>query len=74
MAEEIVDNTIEKNQPSTEGAYGDPNPGLYQGQGAVANLGIGGVPGGPGGDAWGTPGVLIQPTWELPQAQTPLIQ
>ena len=58
MAEEIVDNTIEKNQPSTEGAYGDPNPGLYQGQGAVANLGIGGVPGVPGGDAWGTPGVI----------------
>ena len=58
MAEEIVDNTIEKNQPSTEGAYGDPNPGLYQGQGAVANLGIGGVPGVEGGDPWGTPGVI----------------
>jgi hypothetical protein len=58
MAEEIVDNTIVKNQPSTDGAYGDPNPGLYQGQGAVANLGIGGVPGVEGGDAWGTPGVI----------------
>lgn len=38
MAEEIL-----KNQPSTDGAYGDPNPGLYQGQGAVAAGGIGGV-------------------------------
>ena len=53
MAEEIL-----KNQPSETGAYGDPNPGLYQGQGAVANLGIGDVPGVEGGDAWGTPGVI----------------
>ena len=59
MAEEIVDNTIEKNQPSSGAEYyGDPNPGLYQGQGAVANLGVGGVPGIVGGDAWGTPGVI----------------
>ena len=55
MAEEIVDNTIEKNQPSESGEYGDPNPGLYQGQGAVANTGIGGVDN-IGTDAWGTPG------------------
>ena len=52
MAEEIL-----KNQPSDgTGAYGDPNPGLYQGQGAVANLGIGGTDPVVGGDAWGTPG------------------
>ena len=38
MAEEIL-----KNQPSDTGEYGDPNPGLYQGQGAVAAGGIGGV-------------------------------
>ena len=52
MAEEI----LEKNQPSESGEYGDPNPGLYQGQGAVANLGIGGTDPVVGGDAWGTPG------------------
>ena len=35
---------IEKNQPSGgEGYYGDPNPGLFQGQGAVASGGVGGV-------------------------------
>ena len=51
MAEEIL-----KNQPSETGEYGDPNPGLYQGQGAVANLGIGGTDPVVGGDAWGTPG------------------
>ena len=51
MAEEIL-----KNQPSESGEYGDPNPGLYQGQGAVANLGIGGTDPVVGGDAWGTPG------------------
>lgn len=51
MAEEIL-----KNQPSDSGEYGDPNPGLYQGQGAVANLGIGGTDPVVGGDAWGTPG------------------
>jgi hypothetical protein len=51
MAEEIL-----KNQPSEAGEYGDPNPGLYQGQGAVANLGIGGTDPVMGGDAWGTPG------------------
>jgi len=39
MSEEIL-----KNQPSGgEGFYGDPNPGLYQGQGAVAAGGVGGV-------------------------------
>ena len=53
MAEEIL-----KNQPSEAGQYGDPNPGLYQGQGAVANLGIGGTDPVLGGDAWGTPGVI----------------
>ncbi len=51
MAEEIL-----KNQPSESGEYGDPNPGLYQGQGAVANLGIGGTDPVVGGDPWGTPG------------------
>ena len=49
--EEII-----KNQPSDAGEYGDPNPGLYQGQGAVANLGIGGTDPVMGGDAWGTAG------------------
>jgi hypothetical protein len=39
MAEEI----LEKNQPSESNEYGDPNPGLYQGQGAVAAGGIGDV-------------------------------
>jgi hypothetical protein len=38
MSEEIL-----KNQPSEAGEYGDPNPGLFQGQGAVAAGGIGGV-------------------------------
>ena len=38
MAEDIL-----KNQPSESGEYGDPNPGLYQGQGAVASGGVGGV-------------------------------
>ena len=38
MSEEII-----KNQPSDTGEYGDPNPGLYQGQGAVAAGLIGGV-------------------------------
>ena len=51
MAEEIL-----KNQPSESGEYGHPNDGLYQGQGAVANLGIGGTDPVVGGDAWGTPG------------------
>ena len=36
--EEII-----KNQPSEGGEYGDPNPGLYQGQGALASGGIGTV-------------------------------
>lgn len=36
--EEII-----KNQPSDAGEYGDPNPGLYQGQGALAAGGIGTV-------------------------------
>jgi hypothetical protein len=41
MSEE---NVLEKNQPSGgEGYYGDPNPGLFQGQGAVAAGGVGGV-------------------------------
>jgi hypothetical protein len=51
MAEEII-----KNQPSESSEYGDPNPGLYQGQGAVANLGIGGTDAVVGGDAYGTAG------------------
>lgn len=34
---------IKKNQPSDSGEYGHPNPGLYQGQGAVAAGNIGGV-------------------------------
>jgi len=34
---------IFKNQPSESGEYGHPNPGLYQGQGAVAAGDIGGV-------------------------------
>ena len=38
MSEEIL-----KNQPSDSGEYGDPNPGLYQGQGAFASGGVGGV-------------------------------
>ena len=38
MSEEIL-----KNQPSESGKYGDPAPGLYQGQGAVAAGNIGGV-------------------------------
>jgi hypothetical protein len=38
MSEKII-----KNQPSEEGQYGDPNPGTYQGQGAFASGGIGGV-------------------------------
>jgi hypothetical protein len=38
------ENVLEKNQPSGgEGFYGDPNPGLYQGQGAMASGGVGGV-------------------------------
>ena len=47
---------IQKNQPSETGEYGDPNPGLYQGQGAVANLGIGGTDPVVGGDAYGNAG------------------
>jgi hypothetical protein len=38
MSEEII-----KNQPSEAGELGDPNPGIYQGQGAFASGGIGGV-------------------------------
>ena len=37
------ENVLEKNQPSESGEYGDPNPGLYQGQGAVAAGGVGDV-------------------------------
>jgi len=55
MTENIVENTIEKNQPSESGEYGAPNPGLYQGQGAVANTGIGGVDN-IGTDVFGTAG------------------
>jgi len=51
MAEDIL-----KNQPSEASEYGDPNPGLYQGQGAVANLGIGGTDAVVGGDAYGNAG------------------
>ena len=43
---------ISKNQPSEAGELGDPNPGLYQGQGAFASGGIGGV-GNPGTDTLG---------------------
>ena len=43
MSEENEETTIEKNQPSGAGQYGHDNPGLYQGQGAVASGGIGGV-------------------------------
>lgn len=38
-----MSNEILKNQPSETGEYGDPNPGLYQGQGAFAAGNIGGV-------------------------------
>ena len=38
MSEEIL-----KNQPSGDGEYGDPNPGNFQGQGAVAAGGVGTV-------------------------------
>ena len=49
MSEEIL-----KNQPGDPGEWGGDNPGLYQGQGAVANLGIGNVPNTSGGsDPWG---------------------
>jgi hypothetical protein len=51
MAEDIL-----KNQPSESSEYGDPNPGLYQGQGAVANLGIGGTDAVVDGDAYGNAG------------------
>jgi hypothetical protein len=34
---------IKKNQPSEAGQLGDPNPGNFQGQGAFASGGIGGV-------------------------------
>jgi len=51
MAEDIL-----KNQPSEASEYGDPNPGLYQGQGAVANLGIGGTDAVVDGDAYGNAG------------------
>lgn len=43
MTEEVVDSAIQKNQPSDAGQYGDPNPGLYQGQGAFASGGVGDV-------------------------------
>jgi HK97 family phage major capsid protein len=59
MTEEInLDTTLEKNQPGTVGTgqVGGTNPGLYQGQGAVANLGIGGTTAVSGGDAFGTAG------------------
>jgi len=38
-----MSNEILKNQPSETGEYGETNPGLYQGQGAFAAGGIGGV-------------------------------
>ena len=47
---------IKKNQPGETGELGGTAPGLYQGQGAVANLGINGVPDTLGTDPWGTPG------------------
>jgi len=59
MAEDItLDNTLEKNQPGTTGTghVGGTEPGLYQGQGAVANLGIGGTTAVNGGSTWGTAG------------------
>jgi hypothetical protein len=39
MSEEI----IKKNQPSESGQLGHPSPGNFQGQGAFASGGIGGV-------------------------------
>jgi len=50
-------NLVEKNQPGTTGTghVGGTAPGLYQGQGAVANTGIGGTTN-LGSDAWGTAG------------------
>jgi hypothetical protein len=47
---------IKKNQPGEAGQLGGTESGLFQGQGAIANLGIGGTTAVPGGDAWGTPG------------------
>ena len=70
MAEEIL-----KNQPSESGEYGDPNPGLYQGQGAVANLGIGGTDPVMGGDPWGTTGNIPNANYgslEGPNAVNPV--
>jgi len=69
MAEEIV-----KNQPSDSGEYGHPNPGLYQGQGAIANLGVGGTDAVAGGDPWGTPGNIpnaLMGSTEGPNAVNP---
>jgi hypothetical protein len=37
------ENVLEKNQPSEAGEYGHPNPGTFQGQGAIAAGDIGGV-------------------------------
>lgn len=52
MSEEIL-----KNQPGESGEYGGTAPGLYQGQGAVANTGVGNVPN-LGTDGWGTLGSI----------------
>jgi hypothetical protein len=38
-----LENTLEKNQPGETGEYGGTAPGLYQGQGAFAAGGVGGV-------------------------------
>lgn len=39
----MTEQNLNKNQPSESGKYGDPNPGLYQGQGAIAAGDVGGV-------------------------------
>jgi hypothetical protein len=39
----MSEENFEKNQPSEAGEYGHPNPGHYQGQGAVAAGGVGSV-------------------------------
>lgn len=57
MAEEIL-----KNQPSESGQYGNPNPGLYQGQGAFASGGVGGVTDPAAGDLGNIPNATFGST------------
>ena len=52
----MSEQTISKNQPGEAGLVAGAVPGLYNGQGAVVNSGIGGVPN-LGTDVWGTLGV-----------------